>query len=191
MKYENYYYLDSKVKFEGNLYRIDKLPEPFQILPSFRRDGVDIWHLRDDGLCEEVCPNIYIDLSSDSFEQNISNPRSQVIKFNKISSQGSIRLYDGYTAASEGGYSRPIEFYKVRLKRRKDETWFFIEGQTGLLDPKTIRNIKDIAIIEELGALQFSIWFNLRDNRIKDVFSNESYRHAYERLLASPIFNPF
>lgn len=100
-------------------------------------------------------------------------------------------MFNGHLAASEGRYARPIESYRLKLKRRKGETYFFIDGKTGLLQKNTVRNIDDIPRIEALGTLSFSIWFNLRDSRIKDVFYDSVFKAAYENLIQSDAFNGF
>ena len=78
--------------------------------------------------------------------------------------------------------------YKMRVKRKNtQETWFFIDGTTRLVDEKDIRG-KDHELkqkqIQGFGCLKFFIWFYVRDARIKDIFKGQECRKIYEDWIA-------
>ncbi|WAU76786.1 hypothetical protein [Acinetobacter sp. TR3] len=103
---------------------------------------------------------------------------------------GEVQLVHGYSAVSTGeSYDRSIDMYKIRVKRKNtEETWFFIEGTTRLVEEKDTRD-KDLQLkkkqIQEFGHLKFFIWFYVRDTRIKDIFKDKDCRKIYEDWVTS------
>lgn len=168
--YENYYYLDNNIKIKGSLYPSEGLPKKYQLLPCFDKYGLSLGH-KDPQALNFQYPHFYIRVDSEVFSRKVQGVCSNILRlWQEDGDFGCVSMLNGYVAASEGGYRRIIHSYRLKLKRRKGETYFFIDGKTGLLQKNTVWNKDDIARIEPLGTLSFSIWFNLRDSRIKDVF---------------------
>ena len=187
--YEIYYYPDNNIKIEGSLYPSKGLPKKYQLLPCFNSWGLEIFP---HPLGWDQYPWFDIRITPELFSQKVREVSSNTLKlWQKDGEFGHLGMFNGHLATSEGRYARPIESYRLKLKRRKGETYFFIDGKTGLLQKNTVRNIDDIPRIEALGTLSFSIWFNRRDSRIKDVFDDSVFKAAYENLIQSDAFNGF
>ena len=189
--YENYYYLDNTIKIEGLLYPSEGLPKKYQLLLCFDKYGLSLKH-EDPPALNFQYPHFYIRVDPEVFSRKVQRVNANILRlWQEDGDFGSVSMFNGYVAASAGSYGRTIHSYRLKLKRRKGETYFFIDGKTGLLQKNTVWNKDDIARIEELGTLSFSIWFNLRDSRIKDVFYDSTFKAAYENLIQLDAFNSF
>lgn len=188
MKYENYYYIDGYVEIEGNLCSAELL-KPYRMLPSWSKSELSVVYIRDNGLVDEKCPCFNIRLSIEQLKKLFKDVNDQVVIKQKGEYLGGVQLVHGYSAASTGeDYYRSIDMYKMRVKRKNtQETWFFIDGTTRLVEEKDIRG-KDHELkqkqIQGFGCLKFFIWFYVRDARIKDIFKDQECRKIYEDWIA-------
>lgn len=184
MKYENYYYIDGHVEIGGNLCSAQIL-KPYRMLPYWNNRGLSIVYVHDNGWIDEGCPCFNIALSIEQLKKLFKDSNNQVIIKQASGYLGEIQLVHGYSAASTGEYYyRSIDKYKMKIKRKNpQETWFFIEGTTRLVEEKDIPG-KDCNLkqkqIQEFGCLAFFIWFYIQDARTKDIFKEQDCRRIYQ-----------
>lgn len=189
MKYENYYYIDGHVEIEGNLGTV-RLLKPYRMLPYWNERELSIVYIHDNGLVDEGCPCFNIAVSIEQLKKLFKKSKNQVVIKQTGEYLGEVQLVHGYSAVSTGeSYYRSIDMYKMRVKRKNtEETWFFIEGTTRLVEEKDTRDkghqLKKKQI-QEFGHLKFFIWFYVRDTRIKDIFKDKDCRKIYEDWVTS------
>jgi hypothetical protein len=102
---------------------------------------LSIVYIHDNGLVDEGCPCFNIAVSIEQLKK-LKKSKNQVVIKQTGEYLGGVQLVHGYSAVSTGeSYYRSIDMYKMRVKRKNtEETWFFIEGTTRLVEEKDTRD---------------------------------------------------
>lgn len=185
-EYRNYYHPDHRIQLRGNLYPLERLPDPDDY-------WLDVWFSRFGELfidnqndAQPLAPSFCIGMGLPLFGSfsSTADPKVFYLRRRGGGDLGWVDLVgSSYAALHLGHYTRPIEQYIMTLTRAKGESQFLIQGRTGRLADRAWY-LKSPHSTQSLGKLSFSIWFYLRDARIKHAFRNaEDCRLAYEKLI--------
>jgi len=153
-----------------------------RLLPSIGAYGISLGNHRggDGG------PHTEVFLPSAHWAGILAPGPAQTIQVN-LPQEGLGRINDvgGYAAVDMGPYTRRIHACRLLVQRAESGTRFTLEGETGLLEPDSHREILFPREIEARGLYVFKISFVIPDRDLAVYFREAQGLEAMTRYVAA------